>query len=199
MNRIGVAVFMLALLVAGCSDGSTVGVSKVDEGAQLNDALASEDVHETLCPVEGGTYSRGEWAKPDARMRRSASPVILENLTPPQRFRTSPGKPWVTKAPVAVRLDGEPVEIAVLNPGDAEVGLLYDEFPREYAAEAAYERIRFLPCDGDPTEPTWFGWPGSIVADQRDVCLKLAVREGEGAISVQQVSLGDGCPARTDG
>lgn len=169
-----------------------------DEGAELVAGLASADVHDTRCPAEGGTYSRGEWEKPDARMRRSGSPVILENLTAPQRFRTSPGKPWVTKAPIAVRLDGKPVELAVMDGDGAEVGLLYDEWPREYSPEVGYDRIRFLPCKDDPRKPTWYGWPGSIIANRENVCLKLAVREADGATSVQRVSLGDGCPEAAD-
>lgn len=196
MKILGLGVLVLALTVVGC--GSGADSDKDDEGAELVAALASTDVHDTLCPVRGGTYSRGEWQKPDARMRRSVSPVVLENLTAPQRFRTSPGKPWVTKSPIAVRLDGDPVEIAVMDSGGAEVGLIYDAWPKEYAPETAYDKIRFLPCDEDPSEPTWYGWPGSIVADRRDVCLKLAVREGDGTLSIQQVSLGDGCPEPAD-
>lgn len=195
MKLLGLVFALVAVAIAGCG-GSTE--AKEDEGAELTAALASSDVHETLCPVRGGTYSRGEWAKPDARMQRSASPVVLENLAPPQRFRTAPGKPWVTKAPIAVRLDGKPVEIAVADSGGAKVGLRYDYFAREYSPEGAFDRIRFLPCDGDPAEATWFGWPGGIVSDKENVCLKLAVREGNGDVSMLQVPLGNACPEGVD-
>lgn len=198
MKSIGLVGLVLAFAVVGCSDGSTVGVAQVDEGAGAEAALASADVHDTLCPVKGGTYSRGVWKKPDERLLRSASPVVYDELTPPRRLRRVPSKPWSTKAPIAVRLDGKPVEIAVLNSDGAEVGLEYDDWGAQFLPEAAYQRIRFLPCKGDKPEPTWYGWPGVIVADRRDVCLQLAVREDDGAISLLRVPLGDGCSDSSD-
>lgn len=186
----------LGLALVGCGGGAQYVV--LNDGAMAREALASSDVHDTLCPVRGGTYSRGEWARPDERMRANGSPVVMDNVVPPQLGRSYKARPWLTKAPIAVRLDGEPVEIAVMDSGDAKVGMIYDAWPKEYSPASAYEKIRFLPCNDDPSEPTWFGWPGAIVADKRDICLKLAVREGDGDVSVLQVPLGNACPAGVD-
>lgn len=166
-----------------------------DEGAMATSALASADAHSTLCPKKGGTYSRIEM-RPTARMRRTAAPVVIEDLTPPQKFRTSPGRPWVTKAPIAVRLGAKPVDVSVMDAGGSKVGLVYDDWPTHPSPEAAYQRIRFAPCEGDPAAPTWYGWPGSIVADRENVCVDLAVREEGELLSLDRVSLGNGCKSK---
>jgi hypothetical protein len=156
-------------------------------------ALASTDAYTTLCPETSDTYSRGE-ARPTARMRRTAAPVVIDDLTPPQQIRAWDAKPWLTKTPIAVRLDGRPVEVAVMDSGDAKVGLAFDDWSAQKSSAAAYQRIRFLPCEGDPSKPTWFGWPGAIVADREKACVDLAIREENGDVSLDRVSLGDGCP-----
>lgn len=186
---------LLGLAVAGCGGGGQYVV--LNDGALAREALASSDVNETFCPVRGGTYSRGETPVTD-RMERMARPVVLENLTPPQQWRSNDGEPWTTKAPIAVRVGTEPVDIAVMDSGDATVRLAYEDWSAQKSVDAAYQRIRFMPCKGDPAEPTWYGWPGAILSDTENVCLKLAVREGDGDISVHQVPLGDACPAGVD-
>ena len=188
-------VLALAIVAGGCGTESEPVAG--DEGTNAQVALASTDVKTTHCKGTSDSYSRGE-PRPTARMRRSASPIILEPNTRPQQFKRLDNEPWVTKAPIAVRTGTKPVDVAVMDAGGAKVGLAYDDWSAQKSPDAAYQRIRFAPCEGDATKPTWFGWPGAIVADRENVCLELAVREESGDVSLERVSLGSGCPGETD-
>lgn len=190
-----ISALAIALVSVGCgSDSESVAV---DEGTTAVKALASTDEQTTFCKTTSDTYSRGE-AGVTARMRRSSSPVIIEPNTPPQQIRGWDAKPWLTKAPIYVRTGTKPVDVAVMATDGTEVGLAYDDWSAQKSPKAAYQRVRFAPCEGDPASPTWYGWPGAIVADRENVCLDLAIREEDGDISIERISLGNGCPGERD-
>lgn len=188
---------LVGVLVVGCSGGEEP--AEVNDGASAETALASADAHETKCPrTTGGTYSRGS-ALVTRQMRRSVGPVVfLGNPVPPQRLRAAEGKPWVKKAPIAVRVGTEPVDVALMDSDGAKVAISYDDSNSWRSIDAGYRRVRFVPCEGDPSKPTWYSWPGGISSDRENVCLKFAIREGSGEISVQQHSFGSACPEGSD-
>lgn len=190
-----ILVLATGLVSVGCGADSEPVAN--DGGAAAQAALASTDLQTTLCKGSSDGYSRGE-APVTRRMRRSASPLIVEPVPRLEGERHRKGEPWGTKAPIYVRTGTKPVEVAVMETGGATVGLAYDDWSAQKSPEAAYQRVRFAPCKGDPASPTWYGWPGSIVADRENVCLDLAIREENGDISLERISLGNGCPGERD-
>lgn len=187
-------VLVVGLALVGCGEGSED--AEINDGALAQEALDSEDFVSSKCPVKKNSLNAIQ-ENDVAPARRSAAAAVFENSASPQRTRASAEPGWGTKYPLIVAVDRGPVDVAVMDDGDATVRLAYVERPEPDSIEGAYQRLRLVPCAEDAAKK-WRFWPGEFVADREDVCVKLAVRDGSGEVSIQQVSLGNACPEGVD-
>lgn len=184
----------LGIALVGCGGGAQYVV--LNDGAVAREALASEDFVASKCPVERNSLNaiQGRGTPPN---QRSESVAMFEGSGPPQRSRTGEEELWGTKYPLKVAVDRGPIDIAVIDDGDAKVRMTYVSWASQQSMDAGFQRVQLNPCEEDSSRAYRF-WPGGFMADREDVCVKVAIRDGSGEVTVEQVSLGEGCPDGVD-
>ena len=174
--RVGKALCGGALLLAGasvgCGEADYVGPPPSRSPiASPDPAHAPKEVH-----VAGCRSRQDVRATPG--MRHAKSSVIIRMTDRPRRARRYAAKPWLTPLTLRVKTGNEPVELAIDDvSGGASVGLAVGDRSAQRSSSAAYRRIRFLPCKGDPSGSTWHVWKSALVADQKAICAHLVVRD----------------------
>lgn len=192
MKKLGGFMLVAGLALVGC--GGRAQVVVLNDGALTTEALASTDSVASKCPVKRNDLNAIQEEAP-APNRPSDSAAVFENSAPPQR--TSAGGVWGTKYPLVVAVDRGSVDVAVIDDGAATVRIAYVERPRDDTVDGAYRRVRFVPCAEDASQE-WRFWPGAFIADRENACVKVAIRDGRGELSVERLSLGNGCPEGAD-